>query len=98
MSERRLLMTLDEARAAFASSAFSLASSLTCSRDRTLKLLRGEGRTTGFASELRVAVLEHKRLVNALRADGLEDIIDGEIDGLASYLEVELPESRAVAG
>ena len=95
MAERKVLMTLDEARGAFASSAFGLATSLTCAKTRMMKLLAGEGRTTGLSPAHRAAVLEHKRLTNALRADGLEHIVESELEGLASYLEAEVAEEAA---
>jgi hypothetical protein len=97
MPERRLLMTLDEAREAFAASALNLASILACSRERTFKLLRGEGRTTGLSARQRAEVLEHKRLLNALNADGLDNVVGSELEGLAAYLEMEQPESSSAA-
>ena len=87
MAERRLLMTLDEARAAFTASALKIASSVPCSRTRRDNLLRGTGRAVGLAPEQRAQVLEHKRLINALRADGLENIVEEELEGIESYLE-----------
>ena len=89
MERRRLLLTIDEARAEVASSALTLAVHSSCSPQRTKRLLLGTGRTTRLAHEQKRRVLEHKRLVNSLRADGLGWLVDEELEGVWSYLEAE---------
>ena len=86
---RLLLMTIDEARAALVASSLKVIRTVNCDLARTVRLLHGTGRTTGLSSRQRRVVSEHRLLVQTLRADGLDLVVDEELEGLTSLLERE---------
>lgn len=87
---RRMMLTIDEARAVVAESALAIASCLECGPQRRKRLLLGRGRSTGLDELLRKRVAEHRALTRALREDGLGWLVNEEIDGICSYTEAEL--------
>ena len=87
MTPAKFLMTIDEARAAFASSALELARSVDCEKARLLRMLEGRGNATGLGPAQRDLLASHRRLVRALRFNGLDWVMTEEMDGIRSYLD-----------
>jgi hypothetical protein len=90
---RRLLMTIDEARAALVASSLELIRVVDCDLRRTTRLLHGNGRTTGLSSRQRRVVASHRMLVRTLAADGLGGVVEEELEGLVSLLDREWKKS-----
>ncbi len=87
-------MTIDEARSAFSSSALELARSLDCDNARVMRLLEGRGNGAGLGRKSRVLLSSHRRLLRALRMNGLDWLVAEEMEGIRSYLNLtDYPEA-----
>ena len=82
---RKLLLTLDEARAAVCQSALGLIRNTSLDEVRLLECLSGRSARLVLPSEERARVSAHLRLINALRADGLSWLVEEELEGICSY-------------
>jgi DNA-binding IclR family transcriptional regulator len=82
--KRKLLITLDEARAAVSTSALDLVRNWSLDHERLLASIRGDARLVLPQREA-ARVSAHRRLVDALRRDGLGWLVEEELEGVCSY-------------
>lgn len=80
----KVLITLDEARAAVAASALELVRNWSLDHERLLASIRGDARVVLPQREAQ-RVSAHLRLIRALRRDGLGWLVEEELDGVCSY-------------
>ncbi len=82
---RKLLLTLDEARAALCRSALGLIRNTSLDEARLLECLWDRNARLALPPDERARVSTHRTLINALRADGLSWLVEEELEGICSY-------------
>jgi hypothetical protein len=83
--ERKLLLTLDEARAAVSESALDLVHNTSLDDERLRMTIWGRGPRLMLPSREAARVWAHRRLLGLLRTEGLGWLVEEELEGVCSY-------------
>lgn len=85
MTDASAILTIDEARSLFGTTALALAELAPCGSDRLVRLLTGRGRLSGLAPAARVAAAAHREAYRQVVAAGLEWIIEDQVEGAVAF-------------